>query len=66
MLGVKSMQSLEELTPLFLRLALRGAIVLLVIWAFKKLKPADTGVIDFAAEKRRKSTSDPVASKKLS
>lgn len=48
------MQSLADLSPLLIRLAVRAGIVLLVVWAFKKLRPADTEVLDLSADKRRR------------
>ncbi len=51
------MLTVEELSPLLLRLALRAVLVLLVVWACKKLKPADTAYIDLAAEKRKRQAS---------
>lgn len=48
------MQSLADLSPLLLRLAVRAGIVLLVVWTFKKLRPGDTAVIDLSADKRRR------------
>ena len=48
------MQSLADLSPLLIRLAVRAGIVLLVVWAFRKLRPADTAVLDLSVEKRRR------------